>query len=537
MVTDLHINSFVQAAQHAHSADSTVKLAGNTVKDVGGFRSFFTLASTHRATMSAFLDSIKQSYGDTAFQMASDRLQGPMGQGKPLTAGMIMQVEAEARHITTLATGNFISGVSPDGTPTEYSLDNAINAYIEERGERAFPLGSDMNSLRHEIRAAVAEDLLSGRLALGSEEEMFEAVSKGRVGGMRHMLSRESSPVAPEGLLSRTPGNLEDKCRLCALTAPEDADYSSLVFASLYLGRMRELQNDGPLTRSTIWQACFSGEALPPETDNPRDFAAAFKTRLEKLQEAQCEGLHDWRGGGKGDSVSHALFQLPYEIIHAARHEGRNIDDTMRLESLENITLAARNRGNAADRQMDFRMFSECAGLQNIFKGGPVTFTFHQANGPDTTLSMVANQNMVARAWTELRNIVGGKNPDGNAALGDRVRGFVRDFDAQVNQLAPGISEAQRRTLSGALSQNSNFLLRRLEQTVGHSLDGDNARYAFDISRTDSGDIHVCHSTWTRPEGGGEGDYAERSHLTLTIHPDGSIDGTAPVFITAPTVG
>lgn len=190
MAIDLNINSFVQAAQHANSADSTVKLSGNTLKGVGGFRSFFTLASTHRATMSAFLDSIKQRYGDTAFQMASDRLQGPMGQGKPLTAGMIMQVEADARHITTLATGSFISGVSPDGTSIEHNLDNAINTYIAEMGGKAFPLGSDMSSLRHEIKAAVAEDLLSGRLVLGSEKEMFEAVSKGRVGGMIHMLSR-----------------------------------------------------------------------------------------------------------------------------------------------------------------------------------------------------------------------------------------------------------------------------------------------------------------------------------------------------------
>ena len=113
----------------------------------------------------------------------------------------------------------------------------------------------------------------------------------------------------------------------------------------------------------------------------------------------------------------------------------------------------------------------------------------------------------------------------------------MREFDAQVNQLAPGISEAQRRTLSATLSQNSNFLLRRLEQAAGHPLDGNNARYAFDISRTDSGDILVRNSTRTRPEGGGEGGYAERSHLTLTIHPDGSINDTAPVFVPAPTVG
>ena len=130
-----------------------------------------------------------------------------------------------------------------------------------------------------------------------------------------------------------------------------------------------------------------------------------------------------------------------------------------------------------------------------------------------------------------------GENPEGDAALGDRIRDFVRDFDAQVNQLAPGISEAQRRTLSGAMSQNSNFLLRRLEQAVGHSLDSSNARYAFDISRTSSGDIHVRHSTWTRPEGSGEDSYTERSHLTITIHPDGSIDGTAPVFVSALNAG
>ena len=533
MVTDLHINSFVQAAQHAHSADSTVKLAGTTLKDVGGFGSFFTLASTHRATMSAFLDSIKQSYGDTAFQMASDRLQGPMEQGKPLTAGMIMQVEAEAKRITTLATGNFISGFSPDGTPTEHNLDKAINAYIEARGEKAFPLGSDMDSLRYKIKAAVAEDLLSGRLALSSEEEMFKAVKYGKVGGIEHMLFRGTSPVAPEGLLSRTPGNLEDKCRLCALAAPGSGDSDSLEFASLYLGRMRELQNDGPLTRSTIWQACFSGEALPPAADNPRDFAAAFSARLGKLEEALCEGVHDWSGcSSKRNCVNRMLPKLPYEMLQAARHEGRNIDGTMRLKNLNDITLPS-----AADRQVYLRMFTECAGLQKIFNGGPVTFTFHQADGPDTTLSMVMGENMIAEAWNSLDTIMDGRSPKGDEALDNRVRGFVRDFDAQVNQLAPGISKAQRRTLSGALSQNSNFLLRRLEQAAGHPLDGNNARYAFDISRTDSGDILVRHSTWTRPEGGGEGDYAERSHLTLTIHPDGSIDDTAPVFVPAPTVG
>ena len=552
MPVNLNINRFVQAAQHANSADSTVKLSGNTLKNVGGFRSFFTRASTHRATMSAFLDSIKQEYGDTAFQMASDRLQGPMGQGKPLTAGMIMQVEAEARSITA-ATGSFISGFSPDGTPTDHNLDNAIDAYLARMGEKALPLGSDMDSLRHEIKAAVAEDLLSGRLALGSEEEMFEAVSRGRVGGMGPMLSKDNSPAAPEGLLFRTPGNFEDKCRLCALTAPDGDDRYSVVFASLYLDKMRELQNNGPLTRSTIWQACFSGEALPPEYDNPRNFAAAFTARLEKLNEEQCEGLHDWSGGTREDSVSHALSQLPYEIIHAARHEGRNIDGTMRLESLDNITLASRKRNDDTDRETDFRMFGESAGLQRTFCGGPLTFTFHKADGENTTLSMVAGENMLARAWTDLHSFVvggqnpkvnaalgdrvrDGQNPEGNAALGDRIRGFVHDFDAQVNQLVPGISKEQRRTLSGAMSQNSNFLLRRLEQAVGYPQDGNNSKYAFDISRMNNGDIHVRHSIWTRPEGG-ENDFTEHSHLTLVIHPDGSVDGTVPVFVTAPTVG
>ena len=360
---------------------------------------------------------------------------------------------------------------------------------------------------------------------------MFNAVKYGQVGGIEHILSRDTSPVAPEGLLSRTPGNLEDKCRLCALAAPDSGDYSSIVFASLYLGRMRELQNDGPLTRSTIWQACFSGEALPPAADNPRDFAAAFSARLKKLEAALCEGVHDWGGVARGNCVNRVLHQLPYEILQAAHHEGRNIDDTIRLENLGDITLAKMGS------QVHLRMFTECAGLQKMFNGGPVTFTFHQADGPDTTLSMVMGENMITGAWTDLQSVMGGENPKGDKALGERARGFVRDFDAQVNQLAPGISDAQRRTLSATLSQNSNFLLRRLEQAAGHPLDGNNARYAFDISRTDSGDILVRHSTWTRPEGGGEGDYAERSHLTLTIHPDGSIDDTAPVFVPAPTVG
>jgi len=129
------------------------------------------------------------------------------------------------------------------------------------------------------------------------------------------------------------------------------------------------------------------------------------------------------------DSVTHALFQLPYEIIHAAQHEGRDIDVTMRLESLDNITLAAKNRDNGANRETDFRMFTECAGLQLAFNGGPLTFTFHQANNANTTLSMKTREHMVARAWTELRNIVNrGENPERRCRSRRSCPGFCARF-------------------------------------------------------------------------------------------------------------
>ena len=152
------------------------------------------------------------------------------------------------------------------------------------------PLGSDMDSLRYKIKAAVAEDLLSGRLALSSEEKMFNAVKYGQVGGIEHILSRDTSPVAPEGLLSRTPGNLEDKCRLCALAAPDSGDYSSIVFASLYLGRMRELQKRRPADPLDHLAGLFQRRGSSASGGQSTRFRCRFQRQAEKTRGGPVRG-------------------------------------------------------------------------------------------------------------------------------------------------------------------------------------------------------------------------------------------------------
>ncbi|MDR2050249.1 MAG: hypothetical protein LBQ63_00520 [Deltaproteobacteria bacterium] len=263
------LKSFTDAAAQLEGGDRAVRVAGGQVGGMGRLAGALSRAGNNRETMRAFRDALRAEFGATAANSAlREVLVGSYNAGKPLTARHIVQVTARARQeMAATAMPEFIAGRVASGTEVTlgegghpYTLDGALDAFLESRNLHLDDAG------RHFLKDRLARALLlpqaGPRPENMSRRELFRLVQKGEVGNL--------------AFLTRTPpeGGLEDKARLADMLGDKD----SILFAARALGRMRGSQGEGPLTRETVWRACFREE--PPLDAAGGDFGRNFQERL-----------------------------------------------------------------------------------------------------------------------------------------------------------------------------------------------------------------------------------------------------------------
>jgi hypothetical protein len=479
--------------------------------------------------MAAFVSALKSEYGDNVAQMASSRLQGPFTEGKPLTAYMVKQVTAEAR---TAAAGVFLSGVDFNGNKVEHSLDAALNAHFSRLDANVNPeaFSPEQKDALDALKSNIAQDLLSGRKTFNSAQEIFTNVKNGALGGVDLYWLAASGP---EASLSQPPGALADKARLCLLLRPDNNIGDSNVSLAVWrLGQMRAEQPEGPLTPATIWKACFN-EALPPEASaGPGALVKAMNEKVQAMQESHIAGLPPHSGDKNHipykDCVSNAMSMLPFAALEAAR-QGSDIDGPIALPG---------SAFHKPDKKIDvFRMLGENKGLLNAVGGesSPLEFSFKGRDGASETVSMT-RANMVARAFGEIKDIAEGRKDDPQAqAVREFSDSFHSAFSAFAGEGEDPLPAAQANSLFFAMGQNGNFVLRRLETAIGVPFEPEKTSYAMGLSHGDNGDVILRHSisdVAVTPEG--ERTQTERSHFTVVIHADGTVEGNPHVHVSAP---
>jgi hypothetical protein len=215
------------------------------------------------------------------------------------------------------------------------------------------------------------------------------------------------------------------------------------------------------------------------------------------------------------------------ETLQAARN-GHDIEGSMAIPgSSFNRTLSTRRDGRLDDPEiLMFRVFSESSGLRGgAFRGAPLQFSFRAGNGEPAVLHM-GQGDMPSGAYTDIQSRYNNNADAANAP----VRAFINTFRGHLDAISGGmpIPENQQRSLFMTLGQNGNFVLRKLESAIGRPFDPDHSAYAMDVRREDNGDFTVRHSI---SDVGADGGRAERAHFSLTIHPDGSVDSRANVWV------
>jgi hypothetical protein len=167
----LTLGSFMETAQQAADGHS-LRLSGDNVKANGRFRHAVAWASTHRLAMREFLNALKVEFGT---QVANTAAAG-LGQGQPLTARKVKDVVALAQRINE-ALGDFVGGVDHNGQPVARSLDAAIGQWLAKH-----PASPPLSQLQiAQVKSRITESLLHAGPPCKDVEEMFQAVSEGRL--------------------------------------------------------------------------------------------------------------------------------------------------------------------------------------------------------------------------------------------------------------------------------------------------------------------------------------------------------------------
>jgi len=523
------LNTFVNAANRAATADRTLKVDGDRVRDVG----HPTLASTNRATMAAFRDSLRAQFGDQAARVALEPLEKNRPAGKPLTAYEVKQTVASARQAEL---GEFVSGLRMDGTPITASidangntvpacsLDGIIDAALAHQPN--LRLGEDE---RHEIKSRLANEVLQTQFVgeRSHSDEMFRVVSGS------HTLVNLLCPLYR--------GSFADKCAVLDRVGGANA-----AFALQHLPQMRALQGEGALTRETLWRACFN-EPLPPAQADADDaaFATAFATRRDAAFQTYVKTLpaEEQNAAGKPVRGLHASDALDRVVnAYGVTLETLAAPQGGRIEG----TLATASISQHSDGTMDERigrMLGESAGLQhsNGFSAAPLTISAPLPEGGEASVA-ISRQTVAQRAHGELANIVHDEDreagsstfqPNPGEADAATIAQTWRQTEAVLDSLngdAP-LPDVQRRAVVDAMSQNFNFVPRRLEAAAGVLVDPGNASYAIRLERQDDGDVLVHHVVSRRA--GADAPFTPATGVTFRIHPDGKLDGEAPFFINA----
>jgi hypothetical protein len=550
-MSSLTVTSFVnQANQAIADGDRSLRLdRGGSLAGMGRMGEAFTSKETNRATMQAFIASLREEYGDAIANLASNRLRGPMAEGKALSAHMIKEMASEAQtRKMQFSKAAFISGVDVNGArlgseaPT---LNKAIEGFVRSRhlqlssGERAA------------LKDFLAQSILKHEKPIDNKD-LFNSIANGNWGApgsainqvLGDKLSTIDQLLQGRNLMNAAPGSLEDKIRLCTLLDTTTVEAVALD----KLSAMRALQPNGALSEATLWRSTFD-EPMPAGVSG-KNFAQAFKAKYDEQERQHADELpprdkaRRQRTGGI-DAFRRATRLVPASEVIKAGH-GHNIDGVSCLspssfdranlwtEYLDE-SLPPDKREAASAKIAMYRFFGESGNMlpNVVYKGAPTTIEFALPGSQTKTITLDGT-NMPSAAPGTIRSIAAGENtnktdgtPDTERC--DKARGLIADMENNLQQLA--LPPRQEALMFSCMQQNGQFQLEALEAAAGRPFDPEHQAFSIQVRKEDNGDMVVRHAIYDAHDGQRAAE--PRSWLEMRVTREGVLVPNQPLHIQA----
>lgn len=250
----VNVASLTQLANVAGTHDRLVATAEGGIQTSGRVSAFFTAKATHRATAEAFLDAIRNRYGDGIADALAPQLSAMRRQGKPLKARVARDILAQAS-----------------------DMSQALGPANAEMARR-FLLGNngagDTRNLDHALQGFCAKNNLQPSPAL---RQAFERIINDMAAHSRKLLSYQdmADAVTMQTLRSRPADYM-----LCGID-PQLTRDAALDACATHLGVDGELRDQlGQLMDRVLVEESAAGRQGTP-ADFFRDLSTAGQTSLQ----------------------------------------------------------------------------------------------------------------------------------------------------------------------------------------------------------------------------------------------------------------
>lgn len=171
----VNVASLTRLADLAGTHDRLVATAAGGIQTSGRVSAFFTAKATHRATAEAFLDAIRNKYGDGIADALAPQLSAMRQQGKPLKARVARDILAQASNMSqalgpanTEMARRFLLG--NNGAGDTRNLDHALQGFYAKNNLQPSP------ALRQAFERII-NDMAANSQKLLSYQDMADAVT------------------------------------------------------------------------------------------------------------------------------------------------------------------------------------------------------------------------------------------------------------------------------------------------------------------------------------------------------------------------
>lgn len=171
----VNVATLTRLADIAGTHDRLVATAEGGIQTSGRVSAFFTAKATHRATAEAFLDAIRNKYGDGIADALAPQLSAMRRQGKPLKARVARDILAQASNMSqalgpanTEMARRFLLGNNDAGDTR--NLDHALQDFYAKNNLQPSP------ALRQAFERII-NDMAANSQKLLSYQDMADAVT------------------------------------------------------------------------------------------------------------------------------------------------------------------------------------------------------------------------------------------------------------------------------------------------------------------------------------------------------------------------
>lgn len=488
---------FEQTANKTSEKGSIVFKNGALVSR-GRVGTTFSRNASRRAAVDALLTSITTKYGPQVADAVSYKLDVARRKAKPLRAATVRDVLASAARESQAAKDNNV---------IRLRQHFAVNGFAP--AIRAFAEKNHLSKPQRQELKAVVERELTARIRLFPDaekpqtlEELNQKVENGLpcMKIMLDMFKPGTSASVPLQIYAPYPDDRPDVAWLQGFVPPQNSE--ELGYVLQCLPEMRKAQPEGPLTLSTVWNACF--KEAPPDglelhsADLPKAWNQRFmKLFADKLEEHNVDPSDEVK---KFDVKVGLAYGLKLDTAMAcAAQPGR-----ITLEDMCSLLNASLPRAMVLNLDKETAAHVEEAianDIRRLILPSMVSnaFSFTRQDGTVTTIHPMSTEGL-------------GPEDQKEWARGHPSSRSREIMEAAASLCAPE-AHAQKLAVASCFHQGALALARAFSGLVGGGL-SEHSGYNISVRAGEMGDVYADFKT---PEGS-----KSLHEMTFVIHADGS---------------